>query len=258
MRVVIRRCGWLRHPLRSLWLAGLLTGLLLLIGGASVFTYYYVQFSRLIDQRLQGPVFPNVAQIYAAPEELKSGQRTSAAEVISHLRLAGYAQRQGNPRGSYEVLPDGLRIIPGPESYFAQEPAELRFSEGRLTSIVSLKDLYARGEYVLEPLLLTNLFDRTREKRRLISFSDLPPHLVNAILAIEDRRFFQHSGVDYLRILKAAYVDIRAGRVRQGASTITMQLARLLYLTPERTLQRKLAEALVTVQLERRLAKPEP
>ena len=255
MRVVIRRCGWLRHPLRSLWIVGLLTGLLLLIGGASVFTYYYVQFSRLIDQRLQGPVFPNVAQIYAAPEELKSGQRTSAADVVSHLRLAGYAQRQGNPRGWYEMLPDGLRIIPGPESYFAQEPAELRFSEGRLTSIVSLRDLYARREYVLEPLLLTNLFDRTREKRRLISFSDLPPHLVNAILAIEDRRFFQHSGVDYLRILKAAYVDIRAGRVRQGASTITMQLARLLYLTPERTLQRKLAEALVTVQLERRLAK---
>ncbi|MBI4465278.1 MAG: PBP1A family penicillin-binding protein [Acidobacteria bacterium] len=255
MRVVIRRGGWLRRPFRSLRFAGLMVALLFLIGGASVFTYYYVQFSHLIDQRLQGPVFPNVSQIYAAPEELALGQKVSAADVVSHLRLAGYSQRPGNPRGWYEWLADGIRVLPGPNSYFAQESAELHFSEGRLSSIVSLKDLYARREYALEPLLLTNLFDRTREKRRLVSFNDLPPHLVNAILAIEDRRFFQHSGVDYLRILKAAYVDIRAGQARQGASTITMQLARSLFLTPVRTLRRKLAETLVALQLERRLTK---
>lgn len=255
MRVVIRRSGWLRRPFRSLWLAGLVAGLLLLVGGASLFTYYYVRFSHLIDQRLQGPVFPNVSQIYAAPEELRLGRKINAADVVSHLRQAGFSQRPGNPRGWYEWLPDGLRIIPGPESYFAQESAELHFSEGRLSSIVSLKDLYARKEYALEPMLLTNLFDRTREKRRLVSFNDLPTHLVNAILAIEDRRFFQHSGVDYLRILKAAYVDLRTAQARQGASTLTMQLARSLFLTRERTLKRKLAETLVAVQLERRLTK---
>jgi len=212
MRVIIKRSRWLGTSLRPWVLACLILATLLLVGGASGFTAWYVRYSRLIDVRLQGPVFPNVSQIYAAPENLKLGQKISAAEVVSYLRRAGFSQRQGNPKGWYEWLPDGLRVVPGPESYFVQEPAELRFSEGRLNSIVSVKDLYARNEYLLEPLLVTSLFDRRREKRRLVSFTDLPPHLVNAILAIEDRRFFQHSGVDYLRILKAAYVDIRTGR----------------------------------------------
>ena len=88
-----------------------------------------------------------------------------------------------------------------------------------------------------------------------VEFRDLPVDLVNAVLAIEDRRFLQHSGLDYPRILKAAYVDIRAGRVEQGASTITMQLARSFFFSSQQTWKRKLAETLVAFQLERRLTK---
>ena len=153
------------------------------------------------------------------------------------------------------MLQDGIRIFPGPDSYFANDPAEVRFADGQVNSIVSLRDHFARSEYALEPRLVTSLFDHRREKRRLVEFRDLPPDLVNAVLAIEDRRFLQHSGVDYLRILKAAYVDIRAGRVEQGASTITMQLARSFFFSSQRTWKRKLAETLVAFQLEGRLTK---
>jgi penicillin-binding protein 1B len=226
-----------------------------LIGGAFTFTFYYVRYSRLIDERLRGPVFPNVAQVYAAPETVRLGQPADPLAIVSYLRRAGYTEERDDPRGWYQRLPDGVRIVPGPESYFASESADLHFADGVLNSIVSDKDLFARSEYSLEPLLVTNLFDRSREKRRLVAFEDLPPHFVNAILAIEDRRYFDHRGVDYPRILMAAYVDLTTGSIRQGASTITMQLSRLLFLTPERTVRRKLAETLVTFQLERRLSK---
>ncbi|MBI2818016.1 MAG: PBP1A family penicillin-binding protein [Acidobacteria bacterium] len=257
MRVIIKRSGRLRAPYRSLGAATMALLALLLVGGAAVFTFYYVRYSRIIDELLNGPVFPHVAQVYAKPEVLRVGEKTTVPEVLAYLRSAGLTGKRDNPKGSYSTLSDGLRIVPGEASYFAQEPAEIRFADGQISSIISLRDQLARSQYSLEPVLVTNLFGKTREKRRLVPFSDLPTNLVNAILAIEDRRFFQHSGVDYLRILKAAYVDFRARRVQQGASTITMQLARSLFLTPQRTFKRKAEETLVAFQMERRLSKQE-
>ena len=257
MRVVIKKSGWLSPPFRSLAWVGLSLFGVVLIAGASVMTYYYVRFSRVIDERLQGSVFPNVSQIYAAPEKLRVGEKTSASEVVAYLRSAGLSERQDNPKGSYELLADGVRINPGSDSYFDSEPAEIRFSGGEVSSIISMNDQFARGEYYLEPQLITSMFDRSREKRRLVPFRDLPANLVNAVLASEDRRFFSHSGVDYLRIMKAAYVDIRAGSVRQGASTLSQQLARNFFLNAKRTWKRKLEEALIAFILERRLGKQE-
>ena len=255
MRVIIKKSRLLHAVFRPLGVACLSLLLLAVIAAFSVFTFYYVRFSRLIDDRLAGPVFPNVSQVYAAPEKLVLGQERNLGDVISHILMSGYTERPNNPKGSYSLLQDGIRILPGPGSYFANDPAEIHFANGQVKSIVSLRDNFARSEYALEPRLVTSLFDRRREKRRLVEFRDLPVDLVNAVLAIEDRRFLQHSGLDYPRILKAAYVDIRAGRVEQGASTITMQLARSFFFSSQQTWKRKLAETLVAFQLERRLTK---
>ncbi|HWP84919.1 MAG TPA: transglycosylase domain-containing protein, partial [Terriglobia bacterium] len=257
MRIVILKRGQPTSLFRSLVWVALGVFLLCSLLAASVLTYYYVGYSRLIDERLQGPVFPNVSQVYAAPEKLRLGDPASAAGVVAHLRRAGFGDRRKTPKGHYELVRRGVRIYPGPDSYFSPEPAELLFAEGKLSSIVSLRDQFARSEYSLEPELITNLFDSSREKRRLVQFADLPRHLVNAILSIEDRRFFEHSGIDYLRLVKAAYVDLISGSARQGASTISQQLARSLFLNREKTLRRKIAEAIVTFQLERRLSKEE-
>ncbi len=255
MRIIIRRSWLLRSSFRHLTLAFLSLLAVALVGGASLLTFYYVHFSRLTEEGLRGPVFPNVSQIYAAPETIRVGEPGSLQEIAGYLRQAGYTESKDNPKGWYRILPDGIRVYPGASSYFSSEPAELRYSNNRLSGILPLGDPFVRSEYSLEPLLITNLFDRTREKRRLVSFQDLPPHLVQAILAIEDRRFFQHPGVDYPRILKAAYVDLMSVSVRQGASTITMQLARNLFLGRQRTWRRKIAETLVAFQLEHRLSK---
>jgi penicillin-binding protein 1A len=88
-----------------------------------------------------------------------------------------------------------------------------------------------------------------------LTAADLPPHLAQAIIAIEDRRFYQHGGIDLRGILRAGWRNTRAGGTREGASTITQQLARLMYLSPERTFRRKLQEAIVAVWLESQLSK---
>ena len=255
MRVVIRRGRWPSILFPPLGLALLSLFAIGVVGGLSAFTFYYVRYSRLIDERLRGPVFPNVSQVYAAPQVLRLGQPANPDSVASYLRRAGYTEERDNPKGWYQRLPNGIRIGTGVESYFAPETADLHFADGVLNSIVSDRDLFARSEYSLEPVLVTNLFDSTREKRRLVGFDDLPRHVINAVLATEDRRFFEHSGVDLPRVLMAAYVDLTSGAIRQGASTLTMQLSRMLFLTPERTWRRKLAETMVTLQLERRLTK---
>ena len=167
MRVIIKKSRLLHAVFRPLGVACLSLLLLAVIAAFSVFTFYYVRFSRLIDDRLAGPVFPNVSQVYAAPEKLILGQERNLGDVISHIRMSGYTERSNNPKGSYSLLQEGIRILPGPGSYFANDPAEIHFANGQVKSIVSLRDNFARSEYALEPRLVTSLFDRRREKRRL-------------------------------------------------------------------------------------------
>jgi len=110
--------------------------------------------------------------------------------------------------------------------------------------------------YQLEPQLITALSESSdRTKRRLVSYSEIPPQLVQAVTAIEDRRFFEHGGVNYLRIAKCAVADVVSHHKECGGSTLTMQLARGFFLTPEKKFSRKLIEIMITFQLEARFNK---
>jgi penicillin-binding protein 1B len=103
--------------------------------------------------------------------------------------------------------------------------------------------------------MLSNAIDENREKRRFVAYQDLPPVLINAVLAAEDRRFFNHGGIDPIRIIKALIVNAREGETTQGASTLTQQFVKNYFLTPERTWRRKLSDAYMSILLERRLSK---
>lgn len=96
-----------------------------------------------------------------------------------------------------------------------------------------------------------------QEKREIVQLSHLPKHLIDAFLASEDHRFYMHRGVDFLGIARAVVKNVRSGRVVEGGSTITQQLAKVLFLTRERTISRKIREALLAVRIERRFSKPE-
>ena len=218
-------------------------------------SYYYFKYGRIIDQRFKVPVFSSSATIYALPRAVKVGEKVDPHEIAVQLRRAGYAENDGNAlMGSYRTLKNGIEIKPGPQSYHRPEPATIRVEDGKVSRISSSSgDLEA---YELEPRMITALFDaEQRSKRRLVKYNDIPKILVDAVLAIEDRRFFQHGGVNFIRLGEAAWVDITRQKHEQGGSTITMQLSRAFFLTPEKTYKRKIVEMLIAMELEQKFSK---
>ncbi|HET8548867.1 MAG TPA: PBP1A family penicillin-binding protein [Bryobacteraceae bacterium] len=258
VRIQVPRKAKLVRAVLSPWGRGLLLAFIVLnTVGLLAFTWYYNKYSRLVEEKLSSGPFANTSMVFAGPQVVMVGDQTTSNEIVDYLRDAGYGPKVNNRMGWYNLRPDGIEIYPGPDSYFDQEEGVIKISKGKVTQIIALRDNTERTQYLLEPQLITNLFDRNREKRRIVEFSDIRPVLVNAIIATEDKRFFKHSGFDPLRILKAAYVDIKQGRNAEGASTLSMQVARGFWLTPEKTWKRKLAETMITLHLEQRLSKKE-
>ena len=230
-----------------------LLGLLLVcvLGGAGVFTAYYIKYSRMIDQRLSGNVLQNTTQIFAAPARIGPGEAMSADELAAYLLRAGYRPRQEESSlGQYTLQGSTVDIRPSKLSYFAGGNAlEVQFAGKTIRSIRPLGGGSELAAADLEPELITNLFDSAREKRRPVRYQDLPKPLVSAILSAEDKRFFEHPGFDPVRILGAAWADLRHKSHMQGASTLTMQVARSFFFSTERTWKRKLAETMVSLEL---------
>ena len=117
----------------------------------------------------------------------------------------GYTESRSNPTGSYNVKPDEIEIFPGPEAYAREDAGVIHFADGRIVRIVSLSDNTPRTEFNLEPRLITNLYDRNREKRRYVKYAEIPAVLREAVISAEDRRFFQHSGFDPIGIVRAVW-----------------------------------------------------
>jgi len=242
-----------RDPIIRFALVGFLSLSLVVVG---FFAYWYVKYDRIIEQRFRGPVFSSSAKIFAAPRVVKIGSKTTPSELAAELRHAGYAEKEGeSPMGSYRLHGGAIEILPGPESYHSQEPATITVSGGQVSAISS-RSAGELAAYELEPQLVTALFDaEQRSKRQLVTYDDIPKVMVEAVTAIEDRRFFQHSGVNFFRLAQAAWIDFTHQRHQQGGSTITMQLSRAFFLSPEKTLKRKLIEMLIAVELEQKFSK---
>ncbi|HZP18549.1 MAG TPA: PBP1A family penicillin-binding protein [Terriglobales bacterium] len=228
----------------------------LTLGFIVLFSYFYVKYDRIIDRRFAGPVFANAAKIYAVPQVVAVGQKAEAKQVAAELRHAGYSEKSGeSSMGSYRVSGSVIEVQPGPSSYHSPEPATIRIRDGRVESIKSSSGAQLDA-YELEPQMITSLFEGDqRSKRQVVRYDEMPKVLVDAVLAIEDRRFFQHSGVNFLRFAQAAWIDLTRQRHEQGGSTITMQLARGFFLTPEKTIKRKLTEMLIATELEQKFNK---
>jgi penicillin-binding protein 1B len=224
---------------------------------AGVFTYYYVKYSREIDARLSGHILQNTTQIFSAPEHISDGQAWSPQDLATYLERAGYRSgADGNALGEYSVNGDAVDIRPSKLSYFGGSNAlAVQFKGDVIRSIRPLAGGADMGTAEVEPELITNLFDSAREKRRPVRYEDIPPTLVQAILSAEDKRFFEHPGFDFIRIFGAAWADVRHSQHLQGASTITMQVARTFFLSTDRTWKRKLAEAMLSFELEQRFTK---
>ena len=249
-----RKRGMWRDPVVR---AGLIVFLVIAVAVGGTFSFFYIKYDRIIARRFSTPVFSNSAKIYAIPRSVHDGDKIDAREMALLLRRAGYSEKEGDsPLGSYKLLSDGIQITPGPESYHSPEAALITVHNGRIERIASKgNDLSA---YELEPQLITALFDsEQRSKRELVKYNDIPKVMLDAVLAIEDRRFFEHGGVNFLRMFEAVWIDLTHQRHEQGGSTITMQLSRGFFLTPEKTVKRKLTEMLIAEELEEKFNKQE-
>jgi penicillin-binding protein 1B len=242
----------------GLTILGVFFAVFLTAGG--FFTYYYTKYSRMIDARLSGHVLQNTTQIFSAPGHISVGQAIGPEELSGYLQRAGYRpESDENALGQFTVQRNAVDIRPSKLSYFVGGNAlDVQFTGKTIRVIRPLGGGNSMESAEVEPELITNLFDSAREKRRAVRYEDLPPLLVHAILSAEDKRFFEHGGFDFVRIAGAAWADLRHTSSHfQGASTITMQVARTFFLSNERTLRRKVAEATVTIELEQRFTKPQ-
>jgi penicillin-binding protein 1B len=242
-----------RDPIIRVALLAFLSVTVLVVG---FFSYFYVKYGRIVDEKFRSAVFSNSAKIYAGPKVVRVGSTFTVRDIASELRRAGYGEKDGDSMlGSYHTHGGSIEVFPGPESYHSPEPATITIADGKVSAIHS-KSAGDLAAYELEPQLITSLFDaEQRSKRSLVKYDDIPKVLVDAVVSIEDRRFFQHGGVNFLRLAEAAWIDFTHQRHQQGGSTITMQLSRAFFLTPEKTMKRKLIEMLIAVQLEQKFTK---
>ena len=212
-----------------------------------------------VTKQFEGRRWTLPARVYAQPVELYVGQQLSAQRFVEELDRLGYlAQAKPGRPGTYRRKGDrvdlylrAFRFSDGP-----QEAVALRigFAGGAISSLTN-----AEGGDVpvirLDPLLIGSIFPIHGEDRIVVAPDEVPPLLPEALKAVEDRKFDEHHGVNPLAILRAAFVNVRAGQVEQGGSTLTQQLVKSYFLDSRRTLGRKAEEAVMAVILESRFEK---
>jgi len=245
------KLAWFRKPVFKVALA---LFLLVFIAVSGLTLYYYRYYSEMIDRRLHGEVFQRTASLYAKPYPIYVGQKLRLDAVITRLQRAGFEPKGSDHEGAgtYETQDRNLTIVPR-----TGEAMQLRFDA---TALVAIKKAKAGevDEATLPPELVTGLSDDNREKRRIVEFKELPPVLVKALMAAEDKRFYSHYGIDPIRLTGALVQKLTRGTRLQGTSTLTQQLARNFFL-PETRLQRspvrKAHEIFIAFLLEQRLTK---
>ncbi len=226
---------------------------------AGALIYYYIHFSSLIDERLTGKSLQGESRIFTAPRRIMVGEIITPDQLASYLQAVGYSTAENSESaGRITVTESSVEIRPSANSYFAGRNAlHIDFANRRIARLRPLDSGNRLISAEIEPELITGLFGIDREKRRPVRYSEFPPALMKAVLSAEDKRFFDHPGFDPIRILGAAKADLRRGKKAQGASTITMQVARSFFFSTKREWRRKLQETFMALMLEHRFEKTE-
>ena len=240
------------------WLKGLLALLILavlVVGGYSVY------LGKTVRVKFDGKRWAVPAQIYARPLELYVGAGVSADQLETELEFLGY-RHVGKVFGPAQWSRKGRRFVIHTRNFAfwdGEEHARKLTVETGGSGVVGLRDDVGRSLDLvrLEPALVGSIYPAHNEDRVLVAHNDLPDHLINGLLAVEDRRFYAHSGVDLRGIARALWTNLRAGKAVQGGSTLTQQLVKNFILTPERSLRRKVNEALMALIVDARYDKDE-
>lgn len=214
---------------------------------------------RRVTQQFEGRRWTLPARVYAQPLELYVGQPFSAARFAEELERLGYiaqtpVERAGTYRRRGETVEVYVRGFAFADQKQAAQRLKLGFSGGSVASLANEQGTDV-PVFRLDPLLIGSIFPIHGEDRIVVSPEQVPALLPAALKAVEDRKFDSHHGVNPLAILRAAFVNVRAGQVEQGGSTLTQQLVKSYFLDSRRTLRRKVEEAIMAFILESRFEK---
>ena len=222
----------------------------LIIGG-----YWVYQLDRQVVSQFEGKKWAVPAHVYSRPQELYPGLKITKTAFVDQLERLGYRQvGKLDRQASYKVEDNAVSLVTRPYQYWQENQDDLalrlEFNAGRLKSIINLRNSSFVPEFNLEPQLIGSLRPGQHEDRDLVSLNDVPEDFILTLLATEDRKFLKHLGVDFIGIARAMVVNLKAGKVVQGGSTITQQLIKNFYLSSERTIKRKLKEMVMALLLE--------
>ncbi|KAA3621373.1 MAG: penicillin-binding protein 1B [Proteobacteria bacterium] len=210
---------------------------------------------RLI-QRFEQRHFAAPVRVYSAPMEWFPGSRLSPGEAVGALRALGYRQRAGRRLGAgdFYVNKERLELVTRRFGYAGElhpsRPVAVSFARGLVDGITDGRSGDRLPALRLEPVVIGSLDTSRHKDRRILRLHQIPGKFLEVLLLVEDRQFMTHLGINPVAIIRALFANIRSGRVTQGGSTITQQLVKNLYLSPEQTVTRKAKEALYALLLE--------
>jgi penicillin-binding protein 1B len=227
-----------------------------------VLATWLVRLDRVVVARFEGQRFKVPSKVMSAPTIIYPGLDIQLLDLVGTLDRLGYRPHpEGGdlPLGTYRARGSRWEIaLHSFDHPSRSEPARRIGIQLRGTRIEQIHDRTTGrelGAVLLEPELVGAYYGPNREQRDLVRISEVPRHLIDAVVAVEDRRFEEHHGVDVRRVGGALLANLRAGRIREGGSTLTQQLVKNFFLTPERTLSRKIQEAMMALIVEARYDK---
>jgi len=216
---------------------------------------YAMQLDEKVQAQFEGRRWSLPARVFARPLELFEGQQLYAAHLEQELKLLNYIEvDKPTETGQYKRDGDRFQIVTR-GFQFAQDvelprSIKLRIDKGKIASLDYSNEQEPLTLMRLDPVLIGNFYPSHNEDRVLVRIKDVPDTLVNGLLAVEDKKFYEHQGVNPLAIARAMIANLKAGETVQGGSTITQQLVKNLYLSNERKWKRKMKEAVMSFLLE--------
>jgi penicillin-binding protein 1B len=226
-------------------------------------TIYGQHLSGKVEERFSSRRWSIPSKVFSDTMLLYPGQHINRRPFQEKLKRLGYRKVSGLPKkkGDMQTNRKGMRVflydLKTPWKKRAGFPVHIQFDPNTIKSITRQDNGKSISLLEIEPEEIMLFFGRERESRRLVSIQKVPEHFIHAVLAAEDHRFFQHWGIDPRGILRALITNLQHGTIRQGGSTITQQLAKNYFLTPDRNLVRKLREALLAIVMEFKYSKHE-
>ena len=230
--------------------------LVAIIIGALVAAAYVLKLDDQVKTQFAGKLWALPARVFARPLELYEGQTLFADNLQKELKLLNYSNVSGNPTGTGQYTRDGNTFVIHSRGFrFAEdnEPErtfELKINKGRISSLRHANNDDPLNLMRIEPLLIGNFYPSHNEDRVLVQLDEVTPLLIKSLIAVEDKNYYDHVGINPKSIMRALLANAKAGQTVQGGSTLTQQLVKNFYLNNERSLKRKVNEATMSLLLE--------